>query len=87
MDGSYKMTYDLKFIAMSESIKKKNKCYSCSKKTGLLGFSCRCGNNFCSKHRYPEEHKCSIIQNTIKEQIENIKKMNPVVIAKKIEII
>jgi hypothetical protein len=35
------------------------RCYSCSKKTGLLGFSCRCGFSFCSSHRYADAHACS----------------------------
>ncbi len=38
--------------------KNKSKCFSCSKKTGMLGFECKCGYSFCGMHRYPEEHKC-----------------------------
>jgi len=38
--------------------KKKNKCWECNKKVGLLGIDCRCGYVFCGKHRYPEEHNC-----------------------------
>ncbi|XP_012090386.1 zinc finger A20 and AN1 domain-containing stress-associated protein 1 [Jatropha curcas] len=37
----------------------KNRCNRCNKRVGLTGFECRCGNLFCGKHRYPEEHKCS----------------------------
>ena len=36
----------------------KNKCWKCTKKTGLLGFECRCGYTFCSKCRYAEDHDC-----------------------------
>lgn len=35
------------------------RCNTCSKKTGLTGFTCRCGLLFCGQHRYPDEHKCT----------------------------
>lgn len=38
---------------------KNNRCHSCNKRVGLLGFSCRCRRMFCSGHRYPEEHACN----------------------------
>ncbi|OWM70481.1 zinc finger A20 and AN1 domain-containing stress-associated protein 1-like [Punica granatum] len=38
----------------------KNKCRTCSKRLGLLGFQCRCGDLFCGRHRYPEEHACKV---------------------------
>ncbi|XP_062075989.1 uncharacterized protein LOC133780130 [Humulus lupulus] len=38
---------------------KKNRCKDCNKKIGLIGFSCRCGNVYCSRHRLPEEHACT----------------------------
>jgi len=41
-----------------EEQKDKTKCWLCSKKVGLLGFDCRCGYVFCSKHRYAEDHDC-----------------------------
>lgn len=34
------------------------KCWVCSKKIGLTGFTCRCGYAFCTKHRYAEDHNC-----------------------------
>jgi hypothetical protein len=34
------------------------RCFSCNKKVGLLGFDCRCNNIYCSKCRYPEDHSC-----------------------------
>jgi len=37
---------------------KKERCWSCNKKVGLLGHECRCGYIFCSVHRYAEDHKC-----------------------------
>ena len=33
-------------------------CAQCSRKTGLLGFSCKCNKVFCSMHRSPELHSC-----------------------------
>lgn len=35
------------------------RCKTCSIRTGLTGFTCRCGGNFCGQHRYAEEHSCS----------------------------
>ncbi|BHF75296.1 AN1-type zinc finger protein 4 [Sparganum proliferum] len=38
---------------------KANRCASCNRKTGLSNsYTCRCGNNFCSRHRYAELHSC-----------------------------
>jgi hypothetical protein len=41
--------------------KKSNKCnfVECKTKLGMLGFDCRCGYKFCSKHRHINDHKCS----------------------------
>ncbi|KAH6557455.1 hypothetical protein KP509_1Z114000, partial [Ceratopteris richardii] len=38
---------------------KPNRCFSCRRRVGLAGFKCRCGNLFCSVHRYSEEHNCT----------------------------
>ncbi|OWM70486.1 zinc finger A20 and AN1 domain-containing stress-associated protein 7-like [Punica granatum] len=38
----------------------KNKCRTCGKRLGILGFRCRCGDLFCGMHRYPEEHLCKV---------------------------
>ncbi|KAH6559014.1 hypothetical protein KP509_1Z031900 [Ceratopteris richardii] len=38
---------------------KPNRCFSCRRRVGLTGFKCRCGNIFCSVHRYSEEHNCT----------------------------
>ncbi|RLM60268.1 zinc finger A20 and AN1 domain-containing stress-associated protein 7-like [Panicum miliaceum] len=35
-----------------------NRCASCHKKVGLLGFTYRCGGMFCSLHRYAEKDAC-----------------------------
>merc|ERR1719430_2110033 len=36
--------------AEKDGKKKKNRCASCKKKLGLTGFTCRCGELFCSIH-------------------------------------
>ncbi|CAI9092102.1 OLC1v1027257C1 [Oldenlandia corymbosa var. corymbosa] len=62
---------------------KKNRCQSCNKKTGLTGFSCRCGGVFCGMHRYPEEHGCS---NDYKSQGRtSIAKHNPLCVKDKMD--
>jgi len=40
--------------------KKKLRCHvsECKKKLGLLGFDCKCGHIYCSKHRHAETHSC-----------------------------
>ena len=62
---------------------KKNRCYVCNKKTGLLPFTCKCNKEklFCSKHRIPEEHNCTF--DWKKETREKLEKENPQVIADK----
>lgn len=44
--------------APSEPPKKKNRCFVCKKKVGLLGFECKCGRLLCTSHRQAEEHDC-----------------------------
>ncbi|KAJ9139966.1 hypothetical protein P3X46_030657 [Hevea brasiliensis] len=46
-----------KFL-FGSSTGRKRVCSTCNKRVGLTGFECRCGNLFCGKHRYPEEHSC-----------------------------
>ncbi|CAF3665749.1 unnamed protein product, partial [Didymodactylos carnosus] len=41
-----------------------NRCEKCLTRVGLTGFECRCGQLFCSKHRYPNEHQSPL---TIKQ--------------------
>ncbi|XP_044392290.1 zinc finger A20 and AN1 domain-containing stress-associated protein 7-like [Triticum aestivum] len=59
-----------------------NRCATCSKKVGLLGFRCRCEGTFCSVHRYSEKHDCAFDYKTTGQ--EQIAKHNPVVVADKI---
>ncbi|XP_952794.1 uncharacterized protein TA08940 [Theileria annulata] len=43
-------------VKIEENIE--NRCNICKKMVGLLGFSCRCGNVFCSLHRQANVHNC-----------------------------
>lgn len=59
-----------------------NRCYGCNKKVGLMGFRCRCGDMFCSEHRYSDRHDCSFDYKAAGR--EAIARENPVVRAAKI---
>merc|ERR1719209_612689 len=62
--------------------KKKNRCASCKKKLGLTGFTCRCGELFCSIHRYSDKHQCGFDYKAL--GAEEIQRSNPVVVAQKV---
>ncbi|WP_423787585.1 AN1-type zinc finger protein, partial [Klebsiella pneumoniae] len=36
-----------------------NRCSGCRRKVGLTGVRCRCGELFCSEHRYSDRQDCS----------------------------
>eukprot|EP01055_Gregarina_sp_Pseudo9_P005656 Gregarina_sp_Pseudo_9__5655@NODE_796_length_2206_cov_36_559299_g750_i0_p2_GENE_NODE_796_length_2206_cov_36_559299_g750_i0NODE_796_length_2206_cov_36_559299_g750_i0_p2_ORF_typecomplete_len168_score1_54zfA20/PF01754_16/8_3e13zfA20/PF01754_16/8_6e03zfAN1/PF01428_16/5_6e03zfAN1/PF01428_16/5_1e12_NODE_796_length_2206_cov_36_559299_g750_i0303806 len=59
------------------------RCGVCSRRTGLLGFSCRCGGSFCTQHRYPESHSCNFDYGSL--QRERLAKSNPRVVSEKLE--
>jgi hypothetical protein len=61
---------------------KPNRCFSCKKRVGLTGFECRCGNLFCSSHRYSDKHSCPFDYKTAGR--DAIAKANPVVKADKV---
>jgi predicted nucleic acid binding AN1-type Zn finger protein len=60
-------------------------CKICNKTLDLaqqiIG-KCRCNLYFCSTHRFPTKHNCSI--NVKKENSESLRKKNPLVLADKI---
>ncbi|GER27686.1 A20/AN1-like zinc finger family protein [Striga asiatica] len=67
----------------NEEVKKgPNRCGMCRKRVGLTGFTCRCGNIFCSVHRYSDKHECTFDYRSAGQ--EAIAKANPVVKADKI---
>ncbi len=59
-----------------------NRCSGCRRKVGLTGFRCRCGDLFCSEHRYSDRHDCSYDYKAAGR--ESIARENPVVKAAKI---
>jgi len=65
--------------AMKKSV---NRCSGCAKRVGLTGFRCRCGELFCSVHRYSDRHDCSYDYKTAGR--EAIARDNPMVRASKI---
>ena len=64
---------------------KKNRCTSCNKKVGLLGFECKCGGNFCTSHRHADQHDCKSINDIIQKDREILAKQNIKVVADKLE--
>ncbi|OVA01436.1 zinc finger protein [Macleaya cordata] len=60
-----------------------NRCSFCRKRVGLTGFKCRCGQTFCSLHRYTDKHNCLFDYKSAGQ--DEIAKANPVVKADKIE--
>ncbi|KAG8370911.1 hypothetical protein BUALT_Bualt13G0032600 [Buddleja alternifolia] len=61
-----------------------NRCSGsgCRKRIGLIGFRCRCGDMFCSEHRYSDRHDCSYDYKAAGR--EAIERENPVVRAAKL---
>ncbi|KAG8098504.1 hypothetical protein GUJ93_ZPchr0013g34089 [Zizania palustris] len=52
-DGGYALVSDGKQVVEEDAPKPpSNRCFSFRKKVGLTGFECRCGDTFCSVHRY-----------------------------------
>ncbi|CAH1419307.1 unnamed protein product [Lactuca virosa] len=63
--------------------KVRNRCLTCNKKVGVMGFICKCGDTFCGSHRYPEKHDCEFdFKKTGKDAIA---KANPVIRADKVD--
>lgn len=60
-----------------------NRCSTCRKRVGLTGFSCRCGNLFCSVHRYSDKHECPFDYRSAGQ--DAIAKANPLVKADKLD--
>lgn len=55
--------------------KKKNRCWTCKRKVGIVGFDCRCDYTFCARHRYPHDHSCDY--DFRKAQQEKLREANP----------
>ncbi|XP_060781774.1 AN1-type zinc finger protein 4 isoform X2 [Neoarius graeffei] len=78
-------TYRLPPVKTPLSSKKKSSkhCFLCGKKTGLAtSYECRCGNNFCSTHRYAETHNCTYDYKSTGRRF--LQKSNPIISAPKL---
>lgn len=60
-----------------------SRCTTCRKRVGLTGFNCKCGNLFCSAHRYSDKHECPFDYRSAGR--DAIAKANPVVKAEKLD--
>lgn len=60
-----------------------NRCWSCNKKVGLLGFQCKCEYYFCAEHRYSDKHECSFDYKGVAKQ--QLTKANPTIAPSKME--
>ncbi|XP_004499868.1 zinc finger A20 and AN1 domain-containing stress-associated protein 5-like [Cicer arietinum] len=67
---------------ISEAKRVVSRCSGCRRKVGLTGFRCRCGDLFCSEHRYSDRHDCSFDYKAAGR--EAIARENPVIRAAKI---
>ncbi len=53
------MKFIIKYIINSKVKSLTMKCKYCSKKLSLAcGIECRCGNTYCSEHRFEDSHNC-----------------------------
>ncbi|KAK6127372.1 hypothetical protein DH2020_013918 [Rehmannia glutinosa] len=78
-------TLDLPSDQISETKAKEgpSRCTTCRKRVGLTGFNCKCGNLFCSVHRYSDKHECPFDYRTAGR--DAIAKANPIVKADKLD--
>ena len=58
-------------------------CWECKKKTGMSGYTCKCGFTYCKKHRLPESHSCEF--DYINEGKALLTKHNPNIQPEKLE--
>ncbi|OAY85208.1 zinc finger A20 and AN1 domain-containing stress-associated protein 11-like [Ananas comosus] len=68
--------------AAAQAARKVKRCARCTKRVGLTGFRCRCGELFCGEHRYSDRHACVFDYKTAGR--EAIARENPLVRASKI---
>ncbi|KAI7805984.1 AN1-type zinc finger protein 4 [Triplophysa rosa] len=78
-------THHLPPVKVPPGTKKKSSkhCFLCGKKTGLAtSYECRCGNIFCSVHRYAETHDCTYDYKSAGRRF--LQESNPIVSAPKL---
>ncbi len=55
-----------------------NNCAYCHKKFDEFPFTCKfCGNNYCSDHRLPENHKCAGLEKYKEKQVNSLTAKKP----------
>ncbi|KAA0717759.1 Zinc finger protein 4 [Triplophysa tibetana] len=78
-------THHLPPVKVHTGTKKKSSkhCFLCGKKTGLAtSYECRCGNIFCSVHRYAETHDCTYDYKSAGRRF--LQESNPIISAPKL---
>lgn len=66
-----------------EKSKMSNTCFHCNKKLKMFNtYQCRCGNDFCNRHRFFDQHNC--IYDIKNEAQKILKEANPKVVPKKL---
>ncbi|KAL3893488.1 MAG: hypothetical protein SGPRY_014197 [Prymnesium sp.] len=60
-----------------------NRCWTCNKKIGLLGFQCKCEYYFCSEHRYSDKHECAFDFKALNKQ--QLTRANPTIAPAKLQ--
>jgi len=60
-----------------------SRCFACNKKSGLLGFKCKCEFSFCAEHRYSDKHACAFDYKAQGKEL--LTRANPVIAPKKLE--
>ncbi|XP_067277449.1 AN1-type zinc finger protein 4 isoform X2 [Pseudorasbora parva] len=78
-------THHLPPVKAPTGTKKKSSkhCFLCGKKTGLAtSYECRCGNIFCSMHRYSETHDCTYDYKSAGRRF--LQETNPIISAPKL---
>ena len=67
----------------TRSSRKTNRCWTCNKKVGLLGFKCKCEYVFCGEHRLAEAHECDFDFKASGKKL--LAKQNPTIAPSKME--
>ncbi|OQS54850.1 SAP5 [Ecytonucleospora hepatopenaei] len=70
-------------VRKTEDKKIKNTCFFCNKKLKIFNtYQCRCGKDFCNRHRFFDQHDCAFdIKNESKKILE---RNNPKVAPRKL---
>lgn len=79
------VTVESKVIASAEPPRKNapRRCFHCNKKVGLTGFTCKCGDVFCGKHRHADAHACTFDHRSAERAL--LAKQNPVIQGNKLD--